>query len=44
LPGYTLPDGLTLRNKLGAIGDERLEATETEYVKNRQMQIRRPQS
>jgi cell filamentation protein len=35
LPGYTLQDGLTLKNKLGATSHEALEAAETDYVRNR---------
>jgi cell filamentation protein len=39
LPGYTLPDGLTLKNKLGAINHEELEAAETDFVACRLLQI-----
>lgn len=35
MPGYTLQDGLTLKNKLGATSHEALEAAETDYVRNR---------
>jgi cell filamentation protein len=35
LPGYTLQDGLTLKNRLGATNHEALEAAETDYVRNR---------
>ena len=35
MPGYTLKDGLTLKNKLGAASHEALEAAETDYVRNR---------
>jgi cell filamentation protein len=39
LPGYTLPDGLTLRNKLGATNHEELEAAEASFVVRRLLQI-----
>jgi cell filamentation protein len=39
LPGYTLPDGQTLKNKLGATSYEILEAAETDYAKQRQLEI-----
>ncbi len=35
MPGYTLKDGLTLKNKLGAASHEALEAAETDYARNR---------
>jgi cell filamentation protein len=35
LPHYTLADELTLKNKLGATDHARLEAAETDYVRNR---------
>jgi cell filamentation protein, protein adenylyltransferase len=35
LPGYTLQDGVTLKNKLGVKTHEELEAAETDYVRNR---------
>jgi cell filamentation protein len=35
LPGYTQQDGVTLKNKLGATTHEKLEAAETDYVRNR---------
>jgi cell filamentation protein len=35
LPGYTLPDGLTLKNKLGADNPEALEIAETRCVTDR---------
>jgi cell filamentation protein len=35
LPGYTLQDGVTLKNRLGAASCEALEAAETDYVRNR---------
>jgi cell filamentation protein len=35
LPGYTLRDGLTLKNKLGATSHQGLEAAETDYVRSR---------
>jgi cell filamentation protein len=35
LPGYTLEDGLTLKNMLRAADHETLEAAETDYVRNR---------
>jgi cell filamentation protein len=37
LPGYTLQDGLTLKNKLGATNYQALEAAETEFVRNRRL-------
>jgi cell filamentation protein len=39
LPGYTLPDGQTLKNKLGATSYEILETAETDYAKQRQLEI-----
>ncbi len=35
MPGYTLHDGVTLKNKLGISTHENLEAAETDYVRNR---------
>ena len=35
MPGYTLQDGVTLKNKLGVTSHEKLEAAETDYVRNR---------
>ena len=35
MPGYTLQDGVTLKNKLGAKTHEELEAAETDLVRNR---------
>lgn len=35
MPGYTLPDGLTLKNKLGATNHEELEIAETRCVIDR---------
>jgi len=43
LPGYTLSDGLTLKNKLGATNHEELEAAETDFVARRLLQIRNGQ-
>ncbi len=40
MPGYTLRDGLTLKNKLGATDHEKLETAETEYVENRLLEIK----
>lgn len=39
MPGYTLPDGLTLKNKLGLDNHEAIEGAETDYVKDRQLEI-----
>jgi cell filamentation protein len=39
LPGYTLPDGQTLKNKLRATSLEALEVAEAEYVQNRIIEI-----
>jgi cell filamentation protein len=39
LPGYTLPDGLTLKNKLGKANYEELQAAETEWVVLRLLQL-----
>ena len=39
MPGYTLPDGQTLKNKLGATSYEILETAETDYAKQRQLEI-----
>jgi cell filamentation protein len=35
LPGYTLQDGVTLKNRLGLTTYEKLEAAETDFVRNR---------
>lgn len=35
MPGYTLSDGVTLKNKLGLTTHESLEAAETDFVRNR---------
>ena len=43
MPGYTLQDGLTLKNKLGATRYEALEAAETDYVQNRLFDFTRGQ-
>jgi cell filamentation protein len=40
LPDYTLPNGLTLKNKLGLSSYEALEAAETAYVVDRLLEIR----
>ncbi len=40
MPGYTLPNGLTLKNKLGLSSYEALEAAETAYVADRLLEIR----
>jgi cell filamentation protein len=40
LPGYTLPDGLTLKNKLGLSNHHALEAAETAYVSDRLLEIK----
>lgn len=37
MPGYTLQDGLTLKNRLGATSHETLEAAETELFRNRRL-------
>jgi cell filamentation protein len=39
LPGYTFPDGLTLKNKLGATNHEELEIAETRFVSDRLLEI-----
>ena len=39
MPGYTLSDGLTLKNKLGATSHLQLEALETEPVRQRLFEI-----
>jgi cell filamentation protein len=39
VPGYTLDDGLTLRNKLGATSYAVLERAETDYVAARLLQL-----
>jgi cell filamentation protein len=38
VPGYTLDDGITLKNKLGAISHGALEVAEADYVSNRLLQ------
>jgi hypothetical protein len=43
LPGYTLPDGLTLKNKLGATSHEALEAAEGDFVTSRLLDFERRQ-
>ena len=40
MPGYTLPDGLTLKNKPGLASYEPLQAAETAYVADRLLEIR----
>lgn len=40
MPGYTLPNGLTLKNKPGLANYEALEAAETAYVADRLLEIR----
>lgn len=40
MPGYTLPDGLTLKNTLGATSHDELQTLETDYVRNRLLEIR----
>jgi cell filamentation protein len=39
VPNYTLPDGITLKNKLGATSLEELERIEADYVIPRRMEI-----
>jgi cell filamentation protein len=39
LPEYTLPDGQTLKNKLGAASYKALQVAETDYVKQRQLEM-----
>ncbi len=39
MPGYTLQDGLTLKNRLGATRHEALEVVETAYVRNRLLEF-----
>lgn len=39
MPGYTLDDGITVKNKLGATSHNELEAKEADYVSNRLLQI-----
>lgn len=39
MPGYTLEDGITVKNKLGAISHDELEAIEADYVSNRLLQF-----
>ena len=39
MPGYTLPDGLTLKNQLGASSYEELQVAEADYVKARQLEM-----
>jgi cell filamentation protein len=39
VPGYTLDDGITLKNKLGAISHDALETAESDFVANRLLQF-----
>ena len=39
MPGYTLDDGITLKNKLGAVSHDELEAAEADYVSYRLLQF-----
>lgn len=39
MPGYTLDDGLTVKNKLGATSHSALEIAEADYVRNRLLQM-----
>jgi cell filamentation protein len=39
VPGYTLDDGATLKNKLGAISHDALETAESDFVGNRLLQF-----
>jgi len=39
VPGYTLDDGITLKNKLGATSHGALEVAEADYVSNRPLQM-----
>ena len=39
MPGYTLDDGVTVKNKLGATSHADLEAIESDYVGNRLLQF-----
>ena len=39
MPGYTLPDGQTLKDKLGATSCDALVVAETEYVQSRLIEI-----
>lgn len=39
MPGYTLEDGITVKNKLGATSHIELETAETSYVSNRLLQV-----
>jgi cell filamentation protein len=39
VPGYTLDDGITVKNKLGATSHDELEAAEADYVSNRLLQF-----
>jgi cell filamentation protein len=39
VPGYTLDDGVTLKNKLGAISHDALETAESDFVANRLRQF-----
>jgi cell filamentation protein len=39
VPGYTLGDGITIKNKLGATSHAGLETAESDYVANRLLQI-----
>ena len=44
MPGYTLSDGLTLKNKLDVASHKALEIAETRYVIQRELEIRLGQS
>lgn len=39
MPGYTLDDGITVKNKLGATNHAELETAEADYVSNRLLEI-----
>jgi hypothetical protein len=39
VPGYTLEDGITVKNKLGATDHDELEAKKADYVSNRLLQF-----
>jgi len=39
VPGYTLDDGVTLKNTLGAISHDALETAESDFVANRLLQL-----
>jgi cell filamentation protein len=39
VPGYTLEDGITVKNKLGATNHDELDAIEADYVSNRLLQF-----